>query len=279
MDQEEQSDEVLEQLIWQVEAGADEAIEEQAGMLHWQAGKSPSAPSSPPPSNRGLSQEALESALKPVPQPKIRPRVSTSVVDVPPENVKATSLSELKAEVEAFNGCGLKQTAMNLVFAQGNPEADIMVIGDAPAEDDDRQGLPFVGAHGVLLNKMLASIGLDREKVYLTNMVFWRPPGGRSPTQEEIEACQPFVQQHINLVKPKMIVCFGGAVAKNLLRSKDTFSKIRGKWYDYTTPIAAEDAEGIPTIATHPPAYLLRLPASKRQAWQDLLKIKAVITT
>lgn len=270
MEQDTQNDDVLEQLIWQVEAGADEALEEQAGMLHWQVRQASSAPVS----NRGLAPEELEAALKPSQAtPPMPARAATSVVDTPPEKVKATSLVELREESEAFNGCGLKQTAMNFVFATGNPDADIMVIGDAPAEDDDRQGAPFAGAHGALLDKMLASIGLDRDKVYLTNMVFWRPPGGRSPTQEEVEACQPFVQQHIRLMQPKMIVCFGGLAAKNLLRSQETFSKLRGRWYDYTAPLA-ETEEGIPCLATHPPAYLLRLPASKRQAWQDLLKIK-----
>ncbi len=278
MDKENQKDDALSQLIWQVEAGADEAIEEQAGMLHWQTRRATSAPNP----ERGLSAEALETALKSVPNstPKQPPRrAAGAIVDTPPTDVKATSLSQLQAEVEAFTGCGLKQTAMNFVFADGTAEADLMVIGDAPAEDDDRQGKPFMGAHGALLTKMLAAIGLDRDKVYLTNMVFWRPPGGRAPTQEEVDACLPFVHKHIALVQPKLIVCLGGVVAKNLLHKKESFSKVRGKWFDYKTPLGGETTESIPCLPTHPPAYLLRLPISKRQAWKDLLTIKDNLNT
>lgn len=280
MDQETQNDDALAQLIWQVEAGADEAIEEQAGMLHWQTGKRTSVPTSV--HECGVSAEALEAALPSsgkITSSTTPYRSSTSVVDTPPDSVKATSLSELRSEVEAFTGCGLKKMAMNLVFADGNPEADIMIIGDAPMEDDDRQGTPFAGAHGVLLNKMLAAIGLNRDKVYLTNLIFWRPPGGRSPTQEEVEACLPFVQQHITLINPKIVICLGGAVARNLAHRKEAFSKVRGKWFDYVPPLAENGAEVIRCIPTHPPAYLLRLPASKRQAWQDLLKIKDALTS
>lgn len=272
MDHEKQEEDAFAQLEWLVEAGADEAIEEQAGMLHWQAGKATSMPK-----KEGISTEALEAALGQNVQPSapkpLRRASSSSVVDVPPSSVKATSLSELRAEIEGFSGCGLKETAINLVFSDGNPEANIMIIGDAPVEDDDRQGKPFMGAHGALLDKMLAAIGLDRDTVYLTNLVFWRPPGGRSPTQEEVEACLPFVQQHIALVKPKMVICLGAAVARNILRNSDSFSKVRGKWFDYTAPL--HDTETVPCLPTHPPSYLLRLPTSKRQAWQDLLKIKS----
>lgn len=263
MDQVNNAYEALAQLIWQVEAGADEAMEEQPGMLHWKVGQPASRPA-----------PEIPAAMMPPQKPTIVQKLKTSTVDKPPEKVKASSLQELKDEIEAFTGCSLKGMAMNTVFADGNADADIMIIGEAPAEDDDRQGKPFAGPHGTLLDKMLASIGLSRETTYLTNMVYWRPPGGRTPSQEEIEACLPFVRRHIDLAKPKMIICFGATVAKNLLHQKETLSKIRGKWFDYQTPLAKENADQIRAVTTHAPSNLLRLPAQKRQAWQDLLKIK-----
>ena len=268
MEQVKNVDDAFAQLAWQVEAGADEAIDEQAGMLHWQAGQRVPEPSPVP----SLPEVSVK---KPPPAPRPKP---TAAMDKPPESVKATSFEELRAEIDGFTGCNLKEMAMNTVFADGNPEADIMIIGDAPAEADDRQGVPFVGAHGQLMDKMLASIGLDRRATYLTNMIFWRPPGGRTPTQEEIDACLPFTQQHIKLAEPKLIICFGAAVARNLLREKAAFSKLRGKWFDYTPPLADEGSGQIQAIVTHPPSNLLRLPAQKRQAWQDLLKIKSHIS-
>lgn len=187
----------------------------------------------------------------------------------------AASLDELKAALVVFEGCDLKQMAMNLVFADGNPEADIMIIGDVPAEEEDRQGLPFAGANGQLLDKMLASIGLDRTKVYLTNLVFWRPPGNRTPSEVEVAACLPFTQQHIRLKAPKLIILFGALTAKTLLRTKEPFSKLRGKWTDYAvTGAGAAEPMTVPCLPTYHPLYLMRQPSAKRQAWSDLLETK-----
>ncbi|MDA0657132.1 MAG: uracil-DNA glycosylase [Proteobacteria bacterium] len=184
---------------------------------------------------------------------------------------QATSIEELRAAVDGFEDCGLKRTATNTVFADGNPAAHVMLIGEAPGAQEDRQGLPFVGPSGQLLDLMLASIGLKREEVYITNIVFWRPPGNRNPTTAEIAACMPFVERHIELVTPKIIVPLGGPAAKTLLGRADGITKLRGQWSTYGTPKLAAPIDIIPL---YHPAYLLRSPAHKREAWRDLLEIK-----
>lgn len=183
----------------------------------------------------------------------------------------ANSIEELRAAVDGFEDCGLKRTATNTVFADGDPAAQIMLIGEAPGAQEDRQGLPFVGPSGQLLDLMLASIGLKREDVYVTNIVFWRPPGNRNPTTAEIAACMPFVERHIELVAPKIIVPLGGPAAKTLLGRAEGITKLRGQWSTYGTPKLAAPIDIIPL---YHPAYLLRSPAHKREAWRDLLEIK-----
>lgn len=257
-----------EALAWQIEIGADEAIGEVAGLMNWQRREAASAKPSVAPlrsvaSGFGVRDSAAPAAIKKTPP---QPTVFT-----PSAPITATSLTELRAELERFEGCELKKTAMNMVFADGNPQADIMIVGDVPAEDEDRQGLPFVGASGQLLDKMLASIGLDRTAVYLTNLVFWRPPGNRTPSEAEIAACLPFTRQHIALVKPKLLVVMGATTAKNLLHSKETFVKMRGRWCDYVPVSGSTSLEPIRCLPTFHPSYLLRQPALKRQSWADLL--------
>ena len=259
---------LLEDLAWQVEAGADEAIEEQAGFLHW---KSPEKRAQVAPirdrKESGLDLSALSAPLAPL----MPAKPVDFGVHVP---VAASSLAELKAELERFDGCELKHTAMNLVFDDGNPDADIMIIGDAPAEDEDRQGRPFAGPNGQLLDKMLASIGLDRNAVYLTNLVYWRPPGNRTPSDVEIAACQPFLQQHIRLKAPKLLILCGALTVKHLLRTKEPFSKRRGKWTEYVPPLSQGEAGSVPCLPIYHPSYLLRQPSAKRLAWYDLLMVK-----
>jgi len=182
----------------------------------------------------------------------------------------ATSLKELKDAMEAFEGCALKYTATNTVFGDGNPEARVMFIGEAPGADEDRQGLPFVGQSGQLLDKMLSTIGLTRENFYITNIIPWRPPGNRQPTPAEAEACLPFVQRHIDLVNPDFLILVGGTAAKTLLGGRDGIMRMRGAWRDYTT----EAGRKIKIIAIFHPAYLLRSPGQKREVWRDLIKIK-----
>ncbi|MGE4350559.1 MAG: uracil-DNA glycosylase [Bdellovibrionales bacterium] len=256
---------ILDDLIWQVEAGADEALEEVAGFQHWKASplKEASKAAKPPPS----LVEFAPLRAPPVPTPPaalLRP-------------VEAASLPDLRAALESFDGCELKKTAMNLVFAEGDPLAEIMVIGDVPAEEEDRQGQPFVGAKGQLLDRMLASIGVDRSQVYLTNLVFWRPPGNRTPSEAELAACLPFTVQHIRLKAPKLILLFGHLTAKTLLRTKEPFSKIRGRWTEYFPAGADPSLSSVPCLCTYHPTYLMRQPASKRQAWADLLLFKEKI--
>jgi uracil-DNA glycosylase family 4 len=181
----------------------------------------------------------------------------------------AGSLNELREVLADFKGCNLHLSAKNMVFADGNPEADIMLIGEAPGRDEDIHGLPFVGRSGRLLDSMLAAIKLDRENTYLTNIIPWRPPGNRTPTVQEIEICRPFVERHIELVNPKMIILLGGATAKILLNSTQGIVKLRGRWKTYEMADRQIDA-----ITMFHPANLLDHPAQKKMAWQDLLKIK-----
>jgi uracil-DNA glycosylase family 4 len=182
-----------------------------------------------------------------------------------------TSLAELEAALAAFDGCGLKETALNLCFADGSPQARLMLIGEAPGAEEDRQGKPFVGASGKLLDRMLATIGLDRRSVYITNVIYWRPPGNRSPTQAEIAACQPFLERQIALLEPALIVFVGGIAARALLGVNEGVTKLRGRRFTY----GAQDGRSIPAMVMFHPAYLLRTPAQKRLAWRDLLAIRS----
>ena len=181
------------------------------------------------------------------------------------------SISDLRIAVADFEGCVLKKTSMNTVFSDGNSSAKIMFIGTVPGADEDRKGLPFVGLGGRLLNKMLASINLDRSNCYMTNIIFWRPPGDREPTENEIAVCVPFVERHIELVSPEMIVLLGGPTAKILLGMKQSINKIHGQYFKYSTKKMTN-----PILATplYHPNNLLSSPASKQDAWYDLLKVK-----
>jgi len=202
-------------------------------------------------------------------------------IDAPPivpvsevSSVTASSIEDLKGELKRFEGCALKHTAMNLVFADGNPAAPVMFVGEAPGEDEDRRGQPFVGVSGKLLDRMLATIGLDRTNAYISNILFWRPPGNRSPTDAEIAACLPFAERHIALVQPKVLVLLGGVAAKSLLRTKEGITRLRGRWTEYTPHLGRSDIAPIRCLPTYHPAYLLRQPGAKRQAWSDLLLLK-----
>lgn len=185
---------------------------------------------------------------------------------------RCRSLDELREALAAFDGCALKFTAKNLVFSDGNPEARIMLIGEAPGRDEDIQGLPFVGAAGQLLDRMLASIGLDRTQVYIANVLPWRPPGNRAPTPAEQAACMPFIERQIELVNPDILVFLGGVCAKQMLATTDGILKLRGRWAKYKVG----DRE-VPALPALHPAYLLRQPAQKRFAWRDFLSLRQKI--
>ncbi len=258
-------------LRWYQEMGVDEAIAEQPFDM--------TAPPKPKPeAARPASAPGPAAPAQPQRRPAGRPTeallAGAEAAGADARNLAAAApdLAALKAALEAFEGCALKHTATNLVFADGNPDADIMIVGEAPGAQEDRQGLPFVGPAGQLLDRMLAAIGLDRTGVYITNILNWRPPGNRQPNAAEIAACLPFAERHVALVHPKILVLAGGTSAKTLLGTTEGITRLRGRWIDHTIPGMAA---AVPTIAIYHPAYLLRQPAQKRDAWRDLLAIKA----
>jgi len=247
-----------EMLAWYVEAGADEAIGE-APIDRFAASK----PAPPP---------AASPAPEP-PPPQHRPAPRGSGERTAAEIAAGCqTLDELRAAIRAFEGCGLKETASNTVIDDGLDKARLMVIGEAPGADEDRQGRPFVGRAGQLLDRMLAAIDLERDRVYVTNILFWRPPGNRSPTAEEIATCRPFTRRQIELVAPEVLVLVGGIAAKAMLVRAEGITRLRGTWRQYSSPGLAAP---IPSMATYHPAFLLRQPGRKREAWRDLLAVRA----
>ena len=207
-----------------------------------------------------------------VPQPERRTPVRDAERVQHARSVAAAcrSLDDLADALERFDGCPLKQTATRLCFADGSPDARLMLIGEAPGAEEDRQGVPFVGPSGQLLDRMLATIGLDRRSVWITNVIFWRPPGNRSPTTTEVAVCQPFVERQIELLRPSHILFLGGSAARGLLDVTEGVTKLRGR------PFLYRPAQGDPIAAsiTFHPAYLLRQPMQKRLAWRDLLSLR-----
>jgi uracil-DNA glycosylase len=184
----------------------------------------------------------------------------------------AGSLEILREMLEKFDGCALKSTATRLVFADGNPKARIMFVGEAPGRDEDIEGLPFVGRSGKLLDRMVAAIGLDRTKVYIANVIPWRPPGNRTPTPQETLICLPFIQRQIELVDPEILVTLGNPSTQTLLSTREGIMKTRGRWLNYDTGTRV-----IRAMATFHPAYLLRSPSYKRLSWQDLRAISKAL--
>lgn len=183
---------------------------------------------------------------------------------------RVSSIDELKTLVENFEGCSLKTTALSTVMGDGNPNAKLMFVGEAPGADEDRIGRAFVGRSGQLLDKMLASIGLNRENCYICNILPWRPPGNRAPADAEIAVCLPFLKKQIEIVQPDIIFALGAVAVNTLLDNTDTISKLRGKWMEYKT----ENGKIVDVMAGYHPAYLLRTPAQKAKAWSDFLRLK-----
>jgi DNA polymerase len=185
----------------------------------------------------------------------------------------ATTLAELEAAIASFDGCALRKTATHTVFADGTPHAPVMVIGEAPGADEDRLGKPFVGRSGQLLDRMLATIGLDRlSNVYITNILFWRPPGNRKPTEAEIALCLPFVWRHIALGKPRIVLLSGGTATSAMLGRAEGITKLRGRWFDLAVP--GLDSP-VPALTTYHPSFLLRTPARKSETWRDFLELQS----
>lgn len=196
----------------------------------------------------------------------------------------ADSLDALRQAIADFDGLAIKKTATNMVFSDGNPEARVMLIGEAPGADEDRQGKPFVGKSGELLDKILSFINLDRkgqdpaQAIYISNILNWRPPGNRTPTPSEIEISHPFIEKHIALVKPEILILCGGIAAKTLLNKSEGITKLRGEWSEFKPQILnSEEFPPIKALATFHPSYLLRNPAQKKSVWKDMLAIQAEI--
>ena len=184
----------------------------------------------------------------------------------------AANLDELRALLENFEGCSLRNTATQLVFADGNPEGRVMFVGEAPGHEEDISGRPFVGRSGQLLDRMIEAIGLDRTKVYIANVVPWRPPGNRTPTPQETAICLPFIRRQIELTDPDILVCLGGPSMQTLLGTKDGITRMRGRWLPFDT-----GTREIRAMATFHPAFLLRSPLQKRLSWRDFLAIKKAL--
>jgi DNA polymerase len=184
----------------------------------------------------------------------------------------AATLDELQNALAAFDGCGLKATAKNLCFYRGAAQAPVMIIGEAPGRDEDIEGRPFVGRAGQLLDRMIAAAGWTQTDIHITNVVYWRPPGNRPPTPQEAEICRPFLERQIELVAPHVLLLMGGAASKQILRTDEGILKIRGRWQT----LAFGNLK-VPVIATLHPAYLLRTPIAKRQAWRDILSVNEAL--
>jgi uracil-DNA glycosylase family 4 len=215
--------------------------------------------------------KAEEQAAQPPPSAPASPDVA--ITDARAQARAAASLDELRRILAGFDGCELKRHAKQLVFADGNPQARVMFVGEAPGRDEDQEGLPFVGRSGKLLDLMLRAIGLDRTTAYIANVIAWRPPGNRTPTPQETQICLPFIQRQIELVDPDVMVCLGGPSSQTLLGFTDGIMKSRGRWLAYNT-----GTREIRAIATLHPAYLLRQPLHKRLAWRDFLAIRKALS-
>jgi len=251
-------------LRWYVEMGADEAIAfEAADRL------------APPPASIPLP--APIGGQSPRPVPAAAPPALTEPLGEAAQSARrlasgADSVEALAALVAGFEGCPLKRTATNTVFIDGNPAAPVMIVGEAPGADEDRIGRPFVGRAGQLLDRMLAAIGLDRSGVLITNVIYWRPPGNRTPTAAEIASCLPFVFRLIALVRPKVLVLSGGTAAGALLAQSQGITRLRGRWFELAVPGLDQP---VPTLPMFHPSFLLRTPERKREAWRDLLSLRA----
>lgn len=264
-------------LRWYLEAGVDEAILENPVNRYRRAeptGLDPAvaAKETQLPAGRPEGSAGSEARL---PAPTVAGVAAAPVESAVEAARRATSIEELQATLANFEQCPLKNTATNLVFGDGCTSARIIFIGEAPGAEEDRRGVPFVGPSGRLLDRMLESIQLDRNKAFISNTIFWRPPGNRSPTSSEVATCMPFVERIIELIDPRILVALGGPAASALLGQAESVGRLRGRWFTYQTPRLSRP---IPTTAIFHPAYLLRSPAQKRLAWRDLLAIKAKLS-
>ena len=273
-------------LAFYLEAGADALlVEEPVNRFGTEGEAAPARPAvrdaAPPPAprheaprdtGRTLPQASVEDST---PLPASAPASpEVAIMDARAQARAATSLEELRRILDGFDGCELKRHAKQLVFADGNPRARVMFVGEAPGRDEDQEGLPFVGRSGKLLDLMLKAIGLDRSTAYIANVIPWRPPGNRTPTPQETQICLPFIQRHIELVDPDVLVCLGSPSSQAVLGLTDGIMKSRGRWQTYDT-----GRREVRAIATLHPAYLLRQPLHKRLAWRDFLAIRKALAS
>lgn len=246
----------IELLRWYLDAGADEAIGEHPvdryAIVEERAAKISSTPPAP----------SVETPRE--------PSLFTADDSTAHLAMDCNSLAELRTALESYEGCALRQTCRSTVFADGNPNGRVMLIGEAPGAEEDRQGLPFVGPSGRLLDRMLESIGLNRTACYITNVVPWRPPGNRKPDSAEVETCLPFIVRHIELVAPEILVFLGSTPTTALLARHEPINRLRGRWFDYSSARLARPVAALPT---YHPAFLLRTPSQKAAAWHDMLAI------
>lgn len=255
----------MDTLKWYAQMGVDEAIDEVAPDRFEQAkakAKKPAPASAPVPAKEAKIINENVKFASPV----------SIALNTKEQAESCKNLKELEEAVRAFKDLSITKTATNTVFADGNSDAEVMLIGEAPGAEEDAQGIPFCGASGKMLDQMLSYIGLVRsDNFYITNTIFWRPPGNRRPTPEELAVCLPFVEKHIALIKPKLIVLVGGTAVTSVLGSSQGITKLRGKFFEYSNNYLDSP---VPTTAIFHPSYLLRSPGQKSLAWKDLLMMR-----
>ncbi|AWM86289.1 uracil-DNA glycosylase [Microvirga sp. 17 mud 1-3] len=268
--------EALQALLdFHVEAGVDLALDETPHNRFAEPAPAPDRQPEPrSPSQRQAASPAAPPATPARPLPKAAAGTPDDAAHLARElAAHAKSLEELEGLLAEFEGCALKFSAKNLAFADGNPEGRVMLVGEAPGADEDRIGKPFMGRSGQLLDRMLATIGLDRTSVYVANIVPWRPPGNRTPTPQEVAICKPFIARQIELAAPDFLLCLGGPATQNLLDVKDGILRSRGRWFTYK----AGDGREIRALPTLHPAYLLRQPLQKRLGWRDFQALRRAL--
>jgi uracil-DNA glycosylase len=257
---------VRQLLAFYLEAGVDCALNDEPVNRLSDPDAAPVERPAPPP--QPPQQIRAMPAARPLAPAEAPPTADAAIASAREAARTAPTLEALRELMEKFDGCALKSTATRLVFADGNPEARVMFVGEAPGRDEDIEGLPFVGRSGKLLDRMIGAIGLDRSSAYIANVIPWRPPGNRTPTPQETQICLPFIQRQIELVNPDVLVTLGNPSTQTLLSTREGIMRTRGKWFDYDTGTRV-----IRALATFHPAYLLRSPAYKRMSWLDLRAI------
>jgi uracil-DNA glycosylase family 4 len=267
----------IDYLSWYAEMGVDSCVEDSPQVIKAEIVANAQVAAIKPTPSVPSDQQRPAPKAEPVAPALPLASIAEAVAQARAAADAATTLAELEAAVRAFNGCSLKRTATNTVFAQGVADSRLMFIGEAPGAEEDRNGVPFCGPSGQLLDRMLSFIGLNRaENFYISNCLFWRPPGNRQPNPEELEICRPLVEKHIALVNPKMLVLVGGTATSAILRDTRGITRLRGQVFRYTNNYMAED---VPVHVIYHPSYLLRQPLAKKQAWGDLLALKAALTS